>query len=78
MLKTAKRPAPFLTIAPTPQVVRSWKSNGDTNVMGIDAATDNLRTHCLKKVTKETAQDMLLRGEELETPLATFRLQGLA
>ena len=58
------------------RAMRTWKSDGSINVMRLDTAAENLRRTAKDIVTRKqdrsTVMARLLRGEEIETPLAVF------
>jgi hypothetical protein len=62
-------------------VTRTWRRDGSTNTMDVDAAVENLtRTGYAvegpESERRETIRAALLAGRTLQTPHATFTLDG--
>lgn len=67
------RPAHELAYRQLP-VVRVWTRDGSTNHMTLAAATANIVHQMI--LSRHDAEDLLLRGATVKTPLAAFRLAG--
>ena len=67
-------------------VIRTWKRDGSTNEMTLEAAVDNLASNAVEflgtvqpmPARKRIVEGRLMRGEIVETPLAWFRLDDMA
>ncbi len=65
--------------APEPTVVRTWNRDGTTNVMGLDAAVENVTRNQSDGdgptgERREAVRRYLAAGRTLRTPHATFEL----
>jgi hypothetical protein len=63
-----------------PAVIRTWRRDGTTNVMGLDVAIENLSRSAADRVGtdadyREILRKALLAGETLTTPLASFTIE---
>jgi hypothetical protein len=63
-----------------PAVIRTWRRDGTTNVMGLDVAIENLSQGSADLVgaesdRREIVRKALLAGETLTTPLASFTIE---
>ena len=63
-----------------PAVIRTWRRDGSTNVMGLDVAIENLSRGGAELVgpdsdRREVVRKALLAGETLTTPLAAFTIE---
>jgi hypothetical protein len=63
-----------------PAVIRTWRRDGTTNVMGLDVAIENLSRGAADLVgpdadRKEILRKALLAGETVTTPLASFTIE---
>lgn len=62
-----------------PPIIRTWKRDGSTNVMDLEAAVLNLiqRSHCYGYASifdrRRKIRRALLDGLKLETEIATFK-----
>jgi hypothetical protein len=63
-----------------PAVIRTWRRDGTTNMMGLDVAIENLSQGGADLVgpdsdRREIVRKALLAGETLTTPLASFTIE---